>query len=289
MKTKMDFNKPLIFIFTISFVLIGAWWICSGCAADQTERGVFEPPYFYESERAFTVGFIEPLQEGSWGTPIPKMEGEDIYSFTIGDIFGTYAKMQPGKGEIEPANFVDKSFFFTGFTKSYFINNLIEENPDIEWLKRLSILTISCFEIEHMIPVEDNDSVLSLEASEKLSDEFEVSVTVKNILPIELADTTLSIAIMYGPFRIVAIEPSDLETTSSSAYSRIIKSEYEAGEEKNYIVKIQSRNSGEINSPDFEISASFGGYAIEGDNDKVLLEEKDIQPLYSKEGNFKYQ
>lgn len=282
MKTKLDLKKSLIWIFTIGVVLIGAWWICSGCAAEQTESGVSEPPYIYDRERTFTVGFIEPIQEGSWETPIPKMEGEDIYSFTIRDILGTYPKMQPGKGDIEPSDFEGEPFFFTGYVKSYDINRLIKENPDIEWLWYRSSF-ISCFEIEYMIPVEDNDSVLSLEAPEKLSDEFEVSVTVKNILPIELVDTTLNIAIMYGPFRIVAIEPSDLDTTSSSYYPRIIKGEYEAGEEKNYIVKIQSRNSGEINSTDFEISASFGGYAIEGDNDKVLLEEKDIQPLYSKE------
>ena len=279
-------TKVLIGILALGVVLIGGCWIWSGCETKEVNRNIseVEHPYFCDGERKFAVGFIEPIEEGHLGSPIPRMQDDDIYHFIItSDVSGTFAKMMPGKGYIEPADFKGKPFFFTGYIKGYDILHLMEENPDIEWLRHRASAFISCFEIEQMIPVEDDDSALSLDAPETLSDEFVISVTVKNILPVELVDTTLSVAITYGPFRIVATEPSDLETTSSSYYSRIIKGKYNAGEEKNYKFKIQSRGFGDINKPDFGILVSFAGYGIEGDKDKVLLEEKEIKPLYSRE------
>ncbi len=246
-----------------------------------TTISLVQQPYIFYGKRTFTVGSLYLPEESKFGTPIPKMKGEDIFRFYIkSDIYPVRVKIQEGKEDIEIGDLEENPFFFTGYVKSYFINNLIKENPDIEWLKSISLGILSVFEIEHMIPVEDNDSVLSVDMPDTLSDEFEISVTIKNVLQIPLVDTKLITKINPGSSTFII---SDKDRTSY--YDKTIEGKYEPGETKTHKIKFEKNSywRERENPTEFEITVTFAGYGIEGDEEEVLLEASKIKPLYSKE------
>jgi len=240
-----------------------------------------EQPYIFYGKRTFTVGSLYLPEESKFRTPIPKMKGEDIYRFYIkSDIYPVRVKMKDEREDIEVGDLAPL-FFFTGYVKFYFINDLIKENPEIEWLRTLSLADLSVFEIEHMIPLEDNNSVLSVNVPENFSDEFEISVTVRNVLQVPLVDTKLRVRIKPGRSFIISDRDRD------SYYGKTIEGKYDAEETKTYKIKVKKRDSGYRGGTEegtkFEISVTFAGYGIEGDEEEVLLEANKIKPLYSKE------
>ncbi len=248
------------------------------CAEKIDERYITNEPYIFYGERTFAVGFLEIPKEGDWGTPVPEIGGEKIFDFLITDspltFAGRYAKMLTKEKDIIAENFVGKYCFFTGYLKSYYIQRLIKENPHIKWLRNISLAHITVFEIEQIIPVENSDGVLSIEIPETLAEEFEISVTVKNILQRQLVGAKLQVNVTAGSLRIINGDTYD---------TKLIKDKYEAGESKVYNFRIQTRRPQPFDKTELEISVSFAGY---GEEDSMV--KPKIFPLYARK-TYKYR
>lgn len=141
-------------------------------------------------------------------------------------------------------------------------------------MRNLSLPVLSVFEIEQILPIKNDDNVLSIHVPEKLSNEFEISVTIKNTLQKQLIDSTLQVNIWGGSFRIIE---------GDSYCTKTIEDKYESGESKVYTFRIQELNVQPFDKTNFRISVAFAGYGIE-DN----LVKPKIFPLYSKK-SYKYQ
>lgn len=240
-----------------------------------------EQPYIFYGERRFMVGFLETIKtikEGEWGRPVPKIKEEKICNFVIkdslSDTSGMYATILAEEKNLSLENSVGKPIFFTGYIKAYWVDRLIKENPNIEWLRNISLSHISVFGIEQILPIENNDNVLSVHVPDKLSNEFEILVTIRNTLQRQLIDSRLQVNISGGPFKIIEGDSYDTKT---------IEDKYESWESKVYTFRIQARNSQPFDKTDFKISVAFAGYGIEGN-----LVKPKIFPLYSKK-SYKYQ
>lgn len=264
----------------ISILVIGVVGF-NNCFVWGSESGkkisTMDQPYFYYGERAFMVGFLEPLKDSGWGKPAPETKEGKIYDFTIKDtLSNSFEMFAATEKEISLDELKKKHLFFTGYIKAYGTNRLIKENPHIDWLRSVSLMHISVFEIEEMLPVENSDSVLSISLPDALSEKFDVSVTVKNTLQKELIDSTLLVNISGegGTFKIIE---------GDSYYTKAVKDKYGSGESKVYNFQIETRDSRPLEVADFEISVAFAGYGAE---DKLLNPE--IFPIYSKK-SYRYE
>jgi hypothetical protein len=263
-------NKIKIFfaVLITGIVLFGGWWIWDNHKPKKLNLEVsssYQPykPYIYFDQKIFTTGFLKLPEEQRWGLPIPKIEGEPIYdSFIDSEIYPSWAKLVSGSN-LKISDFSGKFCLFIGHRKAYLTNALIKENPNVEWLRNISLMHFGVFEIEQVIPVKDDSSLLSLDTPERLSEEFEITTTVKNSLPIELTDAVLKIKLYpAGSYMIVGGE---------SYYDKTIQSKYNGREEKTFNFKIKSRFKENITHP-IKISVYFSGYGIENGV---------IKPVYS--------
>ncbi len=298
-------TKIVIGILIVGIMLIGSWgiWRIWNSMAGRTLFYTYAPPFlftrhstnqqpYFDGERRFFIGKFEVLKDPKWhaNTSIPKVGGEDIYNSHIANT--TFAKISSGKGDTEFKDFANKDFFFFGYDKAYPWDYLIRENPNDKSLRQFKAArkenAIGVFEIEQMIPIEglkNDNNILSFNVPDRILEEFEISVTVKNVLQTKLVDTICEISIKpeylvpFGILETTSIERSDHDEYDTRGFAGLSSSgsygdEYNPGEEKNYKFKIRYHRPTKIETTDIELSVFFAGYGIG--------ERKEIKPVYSR-------
>jgi len=276
LRRKMNFKRKIyISILAIGATVFNSYFVWGSESGKKIST--MDQPYLFYGERTFMVGFLEPLRDSGWGKPVPKTKEGEIYDFVIKDTLSNSFEMFAATDKIISFEELKKKhLFFTGHVKAYGTHRLIKENPHIDWLRGVSLMHVSVFEIEQMLPVENSESALAISLPDALSEKFEVSVTVRNTLQKELIDSTLLVNISGegGAFKIIG---------GDSYYTKAVKDKYGSGESKVYNFQIETRNSRPPEVDDFKISVAFAGYGVEGE-----LVNPEIFPIYSKK-SYRYQ
>lgn len=258
----------------ISIVIIGIVFV-SNCRVYGQDKDAkvssLDQPFIFNATRSFRVGFLEKGTKNRMFGNIPRIKGEKIYDSIIkdnlSDPYGQCAMMSGGwKVRVFEKN-IGKFCFFTGYYKSYHIFRLRDENPHNELIEGRSSPYFSVFEIEQILPIENNENVFSILPPDAIADEFEIQLTVKNTLSRSLYDSLLHVEIS-GAFEILEGE---------SYYTKDIEEKYESGGIKVYTFRIKRKDERFCDKKDFEISFVFMGCGKEGDPMKP-----ELFPLYSK-------
>ena len=254
----MDFKKNTLIKIIFVLLVISGWYISSQYQIKDIDSDVH-----INDEKDMIAGSLKTAKGGLFGTQIPKSDGEKIYRWHIeGDTYSTYANMIPKKDAYFPENSYERNFVFIGYYKGYETDKLIKENPFTWWLKDTTSGFLSVFEIEYLFPLENNADAITFDALDTLKEEVVTSVTVKNVLQKDLANTNLHLSLTPRTLEIIILEDSDSEITNHGSYYKRITRKYNAGEEKNYKLKIRPRDSEKWNLTNFNISISFEGYTI---------------------------